>query len=259
MSKHQGQFVWYELMTSDLKAAEAFYRTAIGWETRDSGLANIQYTILHAGDVGVGGMVAYNQAARDAGARPGWVGYIGSDDVDDMAARVQQASGSLHRGPEDIPHVGRFAVVADPQGAKFTLFTPLPGGPEPPPAGATPGRIGWHELHALDWPPAFDFYAGLFGWTKTQAVDMGPMGTYQTFATAGASGEAMTGGMMTNPASGPNWLYYFNVDRVDPAVERVKGAGGTVLNGPHEVPGGSWIVQCRDPQGAMFAMVGPSR
>src|SRR5205085_9119861 len=101
----------------------------------------------------------------------------------------------------------------------------------------------------------FAFYSKLFGWTKADAIDMGPMGTYQLFST----GNGPVGGMMTKTPQtpAPFWLYYFNVSGIDAARERVKTAGGKVINGPMEVPGGSWILQGLDPQGAMFALVGP--
>ena len=67
--------------------------------------------------------------------------------------------------------------------------------------------------------------------------------------------------MMTKAESvpAPFWLHYFTVDAIDAAADRVTGQGGRVLHGPHEVPGGSWIIQCQDPQDAMFALVGPHR
>jgi uncharacterized protein len=194
--------------------------------------------------------------ACQAGARPGWVGYIYADDVDAATEGVRQAGGAVHRAPADIPEVGRFSVVADPQGAMFMLFKPSGGDNSPAPAG-TPGHVGWHELYASDWRSAFDFYAGQFGWTKADAMDMGPMGTYQLFA---AGGDPI-GGMMNKPDGipSPAWLFYFNVAQADATVARVTDRGGQILNGPHQVPGGSWIVQCMDPQGAMFALAAPSR
>ena len=258
MSPFHGKFAWCELMTTDADAATAFYSAVIGWGAKDAGAAHMRYTILSAGETGVAGLVAMPQSVLDAGARPGWIGYIAVDDVDAFADRVKDAGGAVRHGPEDIPNVGRFAIVTDPQGARFTLFKPLDSCDAPPPAaGATPGRVGWHELHAAEWEAAFAFYAGLFGWTKADAVDMGPMGTYQLFA---AGGEPV-GGMMTKgpemPA--PAWLYYFNVDDINAAVTRTKDAGGQLLHGPHEVPGGSWIALCLDAQGVMFAMVAPAR
>lgn len=255
MSSSHGKFVWYDLMTTDSKAAEEFYRSVIGWRAQDSGLPDRAYMILSAAETPIGGLMALPAEARAAGARPGWNGYIAVDDVDACTARVKQAGGTIHRAPEDIPGVGRFACLADPQGAMFMLFKGLTDMQPPEPAPGTPGHTGWRELHAGDWESAFAFYSGLFGWTKGDAIDMGPMGIYQLFATGGLP----VGGMMTKTVPVPFWLYYFNVDDIEAAAARVTDKGGQVVNGPHQVPGGSWIVQCRDPQGALFALTGPHR
>lgn len=263
VSTSHGQFVWYELMTKDAAAATAFYRTVVGWDARGAGpgMGDPGYVILSAGDVGVGGLMELPQAARDAGARPGWTGYVAVGDVDAYAERVTAAGGSICHGPDDIPGVGRFAVVADPQGAGFVLFTPREGMEgAPSAAGTTPGRIGWHELHAADPEAAFAFYAGLFGWTKADALDMGPMGTYQLFATGGQPVGGMMarqGGTSRDGVPRPAWLFYFVVDGVDAALARAQDAGAQLLQGPHEVPGGSWIAHLRDPQGVVFAVTGP--
>ncbi len=258
MPVSNSHFVWCELMTTDASAAAVFYRDVVGWRTEEAGIADRHYLILHAGDTPMGGIVDLPAPARAAGARPSWIGYIGVDDVDAYVARVCRAGGSVHRGAEDVPGVGRFAIVADPQGADFTLFTLLQG-QAPPLAAATPGRVGWHELRATDQESAFAFYADLFGWKKTEAIDMGGMGIYQTFATGGPTGAAMVGGMMTktDPSAPASWMYYFNVDSTEAAVARTKKAGGQLCNGPMQVPGGSWIAQCQDAQGAPFAVVGP--
>ncbi len=257
MSDYQGKFIWYELMTSDTKAAESFYRSVIGWDANDSGMADRSYTILSMGPTPIGGLMPIPEAARTTGARPCWSGYIAVDDVDAYAARVKAAGGAIHRAPEDIPGVGRFAAVADPHGAVFMLFRGTGEPPGPPVAPGAPGHVGWHELQAGDGESAFAFYAGLFGWTKAEAIDMGAMGIYQLFATGGAPVGGMMTKMQATPA--PFWLYYFNVDAIDAAAARVSQGGGQILNGPMQVPGGSWIVQCTDPQGASFAMVGPTR
>lgn len=250
-------FVWYELMTSDAPAAEAFYRSVCGWTTADAGMPGQPYTLLSAGPTMVGGLMAIPDDARAMGARPGWVGYVGVDDVDAFAARVQAAGGAIHKPAEDIPTVGRFAVVTDPHGAAFVLFKGSSDEAPAPAAPGTPGHVGWHELQAGNGPAAFDFYAALFGWTLDSEMDMGPAGKYQMFATGG---EAV-GGIMTRMPEMPvpAWVYYVNVDAIDAAVARVTAGGGTVINGPMEVPGGQWIIQGLDPQGAMFALVAPKR
>jgi predicted enzyme related to lactoylglutathione lyase len=257
MSNHLGQFVWFELMTTDVAAATAFYGHVVGWSSADSGMPGMAYTILSAQTAMVGGVMELPQNARDAGRRPGWLGYIAATDVDAFAARAAAAGGTVHRGPDDIPGVGRFAVVADPQGAVFVLFKSAMAEQAPTIARDKIGHVGWHELHASDHAAALPFYADLFGWAAGDAIDMGPMGTNQIFT----QGGTMLGGMMTAPVSSPvrGWLYYINVDEIGAAIGRVENAGGTVTNGPHQVPGGSWIGQCVDPQGAMFALVSASR
>jgi predicted enzyme related to lactoylglutathione lyase len=252
-----GKFVWYELMTTDTKAAEAFYTGVIGWSARDSGMPGMSYTILSAGEAPVGGLMAVPKEARDAGAQPGWMGYVAVDNVDKSAAQAKQEGGAIHRAPDDIPGVGRFAIIADPGGATLCLFKEMVEPQAPPPAPGTPGTAGWRELYAADLEAAFAFYSKLFGWTKAEHHDMGPMGIYQMFATGGET----VGGMMTKPPQipAPCWLYYFNVDGIDAAVARVQAGDGGILSGPMEVPGGHWIAQCRDPQGAVFCLVAPRR
>ena len=246
------KFIWYELMTSDLDGAEAFYKAVVGW-TSETWPGDFRYTIVKAGETPVAGLMMLPDEAAAMGTPPCWVGYIHAKNVNTATTKVAKAGGAVHRQPSDIPNVGRFSVVADPQGATFMLIKPTGEG-MPDTAPMTPGHIGWHELYATDWRAAFKFYAKQFGWTKGDAIDMGPMGTYQLFATGGDA----TGGMMDKPAQmpAPTWLYYFNVDDIDAATRRVIDNGGQVLNGPMEVPGGAWIIQAKDPQGAMFALVG---
>jgi predicted enzyme related to lactoylglutathione lyase len=240
------KFVWYDLMTTDTKAATAFYHDVIGWEATDSHLPGHAYTYLSAGPTMIGGLMELPAP----GIPPGWMGYIGVDDVDGYTARAAEAGGKVHVHPRDIPEVGRFSMVADPQGAMFYIFKGLGTPPEDAPPGAT-GRICWHELTAPDVEADFAFYAGLFGWAKDGAHDMGAMGVYQMFST----GDVPVGGMVNaHPgAPAPQWLYYFSVDAVDAAARRVAGAGGKVLHGPVPVPGG-FIAVCADPQGAMFGL-----
>jgi predicted enzyme related to lactoylglutathione lyase len=254
MSVLLGKFVWYELMTDDLDAAGTFYGTVVGWRTEDAGMGARPYTICSVGNARIAGLMALPEPLRAAGAKPHWLGYIWADDVDATAVRVTQAGGTIHRAPDDIPGIGRFCVVADPQGAVFVLFRGTSESAERP-ALFAPGSAGWNELYASEWQSAFAFYADLFGWQTMAAVDMGPMGTYQLF---GDGGAMAIGGMMTKPEAVPRpaWGFYFVAEDVDAAAERVKAHGGQIVNGPHAVPGGSWIIQCLDPQGAYFCMVG---
>jgi len=250
-------FFWYELMTSDPKAAETFYTDVVGWRAQPFGAdGGMPYTVLSAGERGVGGIMEMPEMYRDGGGHPAWVGYIYVNDVDKATQSLEQAGGTVHREPADIPDVGRFSVVADPQGAMFQLLQP--NGPDQPALPLmTPGHVGWHELYTTDWKEALDFYSSQFGWTEDRQFDMGEMGIYEIFA---AGGEAI-GGMMNKPPQIPRpvWQFYFTVPGIDEAAKKVTDGGGKVLMGPMQVPGGSWIIQCQDPQGAHFALTASGR
>jgi predicted enzyme related to lactoylglutathione lyase len=232
MVSSHGRFVWYELTTTDMEAAKAFYAEVVGWGTRDASMPGLPYTVFTAGEASVGGMMDLPKDARDMGERPSWIGYVGVNDVDATADRIKQLGGAVHVQPP-----------AQQQ----------PPAQEQPIDFRTPGRVGWHELFAADWEKAWPFYSELFGWQKAE-VETDATGTYQLFSAAGQT----IGGMTTKPPMMrvPFWLYYFNVGDIDAAVKRVKAGGGQVLSRPTRAPKGNVIVQCTDPQGALFALVG---
>ena len=253
MVNSRGHFVWYELITTDMEAAMAFYTKVMGWGAWDASTPGRAYTLFTLGNASVSGLMALPEDARKQGPPPYWLGYVGVNDVDAAAEQIKRLGGTVHVPPTDIPNISRFSVFADPQTARLALFKWLNPDQQQPAALGAPGRIGWHELLAADWEKAWAFYSELFGWQKADA-DTGEMGTYQLFSAGGQT----IGGMLTKPTMtpAPIWLYYFNVDDIDAAVHRVKAGGGQIVEGPLEVPGGSCIVQCTDPQGAVFALEG---
>jgi uncharacterized protein len=252
MNSH-GRFAWYELVTTDAEAAKAFYTKVVGWGARDASVPGRPYTLFTAGKAAVSGLMDLPEAARKMGGKPSWIGYVGVDDVDATADRIKRLGGAVHVPPMDVPNISRFSIVADPQTARLALFKWLKPGQEEPVEPGAVGRVGWHELLAADWEKALAFYGELFGWQKADA-NIGEMGTYQLFS---AGGETI-GGMLTKPPMMPSpfWLYYFNVADIDAAAQHVKALGGETLDEPLELPGGSWVVQCTDPQGAIFALEG---
>jgi predicted enzyme related to lactoylglutathione lyase len=260
MAKLQGRPCWYELCTSDgsLGAAEDFYGKVLGWTFNDSGMPDFQYHLAGAGGDLVAGLMNMPAEPKAAGMPPFWLLYFAVDDADGTAADAKAAGGSVLKEPADIPGTGRFAILADPQGAGFGVLQPQPMAEGGEGGNAfdqkKPGHGSWHELMSTDPEAGFRFYSGLFGWTKGETVPMPEAGTYQLFRYDGTN----IGGMMRlGNAPVPAWLAYFSVDGVDPAVERIKAAGGKIAHGPMEVPGGDNIAVAQDPQGAWFAIVGP--
>ena len=252
----QSPFVWYDLMTLDMKSASDFYSQVVGWRIVDSGMPGMDYAMLKAGTVDVGGIMPVPPSAKNM--PPMWNGYIYSPDVDAGCKRALSLGGSVFQAPMDIPGIGRFAVIADPTAATFILFTPTGTDPLPKVPDGTPGHIGWHELHSGNAKLAWDFYAAMFGWTKGDSMEMGPVGTYQQFKV----GDKAIGGMMNkmpSDPSPPHWNYYFNVDGIDAAAARAKAAGGNLLFEPMQVPGGQWMFMAMDPQGASFCLLSKSR
>ena len=249
MSTPLGRFVWYDHMTPDTESAASFYTQVVGWGT-EAWNGPVPYTMFTSNGATLGGTMS--MPAEASGAPPHWIGYVSTPDIASTLLEVKRLGGTVHRDATDIPGVGTFAIVADPQGAVFALFTP--SGDTPGTAGPRrPGDMSWHELVTTDRDGAWNFYQALFGWEKGDAFDMGPMGTYQLFSIDGQS----LGGMMNKTPDmpmPPSWLYYAMVDDINAAADRVRDAGGQVVNGPMEVPGGDWILQGVDPNGGMFAL-----
>jgi predicted enzyme related to lactoylglutathione lyase len=243
-------FVWCELLTSDLHAAKAFYGKVLGWDMHDMAMPAGTYTVLNAAGTGIGGIMEMPKDVTGMG--PFWSPYIEMDDVDAGTKQAHLLGAKILRPAQDIPNVGRFAPIADPQGAIINLFKSLRPGAVPE-AGAT-GTVGWYELHAKNWEDELTFYSKMFGWTQGEGHDIGPMGIYQIFNI----GAQAAGGMFSSPepAKGCFWLPYFRAGDIDAAQRRLGEAGGKTLNGPMQVPGGDWVVQAMDPQGAKFALMG---
>lgn len=257
MSDLHGRFVWYELMADDLDAATAFYGAVIGWKAEDSGMPDMEYRLFKADDIRIAGLMNVPQEAAAQGMKPSWMGYVATSDVDSSAADVSRTGGFVHKEPTDIPGVGRFAICSDPQGAMFAMITGISPTDTPELDPDKPGHGAWSELFTEDSAKAFDFYAALFGWTRGPGYEMGPMGIYQLFNV----GDLSIGGMMNKPAEVPfsSWNHYFTVDGIDAALERVTANGGKHCHGPAEVPGGMWVAQCNDPEGAFFGLVSAKR
>jgi predicted enzyme related to lactoylglutathione lyase len=249
----KGRFVWHELMTTDPKAAQTFYKEVIGWKTSSMEGGEMPYDFWLTGDTPdtmIGGLMGMPPGASAMGAPPAWTAYVEVPDTDATVEQTVKAGGKVLMPAKTIEQAGRFAVLQDPQGAVFAILTSAkPLGPENDPQ---PLEFSWHELTTSDLPGAVKFYEQIFGWEKKSEFDMGEMGVYHMFG----RDRFTYGGMMKKTPDGPGvyWLHYIRVDSADAATERAKKAGATLMVGPMEVPGEDRIAVLRDPQGAVFAV-----
>lgn len=248
-----GEFIWYELLTSDLEAAQAFYGDVVGYSAIPSASAGFEYRMWARGDIVLGGFMPMPSELASRGVPCCWLGYVQVRDVDDTVDAVVADGGAVMMRPTTLANIGRIALVADPQGAAFYVMHPTHGGAMTS-FGRKPGQCGWNELHTTDSVAALAFYGKHLGWVNSSSMDMGSMGTYHMF-NAGAGDDL--GGMMNSPIPHPAWLYYFNVESITQAKTRVEARGGSVVLGPLQIPGGAWIITAKDPQGAVFGLLGP--
>lgn len=248
----RGRFVHYDLMTSDPDAAVDFYTRLAGWGTMPWQGEGDPYTMWTNDEVPMGGVMPLPEEAKAVDAPPHWIAYVMVPDTKETVALTEDLGGSVVVPATEIPNVGSFAILHDPQGGAFATFTPLgeaPGNDDPPKIG----DFSWNELATTDWEAAFEFYHAVFGWEKTESMDMGEMGTYQMYGRGGSS----LGGIFNKPAEvegPPEWLYYIMVEDANQSALTLQILGGQVMNGPIEVPGGDLVAHCLDPQGGRFAI-----
>lgn len=249
-STSNGSFVWYDHLTKDAEAAIAFYSEVVGWKTQP--FMEGGHYVMWVGSQGpLGGVMTLPENAVEMGAPPHWMGHVQVDDVDATAALTKKLGGKVYNEPTDIPEVGRFAVIADPQGAVISVFKPARAMELHD--TSQEGEICWNELLTRDSVAAFEFYSALFGWKIVQEMDMGPMGTYRLFG----MGETRIGGMMSTPEGAPMppmWMVYAGIADLDAAIERATKQGAKLMNGPMDIPGGARFAQLKDPQGAAFGL-----
>jgi predicted enzyme related to lactoylglutathione lyase len=242
----RGKFVWHELLSGDTSSAEAFYPKVVSWKSQ-AWEHDASYALMMGKNGPVGGVMGMPAGTTAA---PHWIAYVGVDDPHATVAQVKSMGGTVTKEVSSLPNGGSYAVLADPQGAEFAIYTSST--PYTGEANARVGEFGWHELSTSDADAALGFYAKLFGWQVGPKHDMGAMGLYHLFL---HDGNQYGGVFKSPPGQAPNWLCYVRVDDVSKAAAAVKAAGGRVLNGPMEVPGGTWIAQVLDPEGVAFALM----
>lgn len=240
-----GLFVWRELMTPDVKRARAFYAELLGWTYDDAPMGDFTYTLIKKGEPMIGGMMSMTDSPHP----PHWMSYVSVPDVDAAAKRASESGGTVAVGPMDIPNVGRFAVIGDPDHAYFTLFKGAQS--DPAPGRPAVGTFCWETLSTTDVERAKKFYASVVGWK----VGPGPGGT--TEVPVFHAGDAQVADVQKAQGFPPMWMTYVVVEKLEESNARATKLGGTIVVPLIDVPHVGRISLMRDPTGAHLGLFEP--
>ncbi len=244
-----GRFVWHDLMTKDAEAAQTFYSALLGWKIESHDKAGFVYRRILCGPGSIGGIIEEPTIPHAH-----WMPYLAVADVDRAAERVKALGGSVCVPPTDIPMTGRFAVVGDPAGGTFCVYTGLPGNHGANPDEAVPGRACWNELYSVDLDASQAFFTALAGW-QPEPHDAGAMGAYHVEML----GKKQTGGMLRQPmpATPSIWVVYFYVLDLAVSTARAEELGATAMMRAMPIPDVGTFSMLSDPTGALFALFEP--
>jgi predicted enzyme related to lactoylglutathione lyase len=242
--------VWVDLSSPDATGSRDFYSKLFGWTIEVN--PDPQYGGYGMAKVG-GKQVAGIAPKMSPEAPTAWTIYIGTENADDLAKKVQAAGGKVIAAPFDVGDQGRMATFQDPSGAFISVWQPgtmsgvFPSG--------EPNTFGWAELSARGVDKAIPFYQKVFGWTP-KTSPMGPDAPPYTEFQLG--GESIAGGQEMQPmvpAQVPSyWLVYFAVADVDKSFKTAAAAGARELVAPMDFPAGRFAI-LTDPQGAAFGLL----
>jgi uncharacterized protein len=248
-----GTFSWPELSTTDQTGAVAFYRALFGWDLNEQpmGPGDI-YSMFQMRGKAVGAAYTMRPEEKQGGAPPHWNSYVTVANVDEAAKKAASLGAKVLAPPFDVMDAGRMAVIQDPTGAVFQIWTAKRS------IGAQilnePGALCWTELSTRDTTAAEAFYTGLFGWGVKHSAPGAPM-EYTEFSVNGTPGIGMMPMVEQMPKEVPSyWMPYFQVAHADASAAKVKALGGHVMVPPQDIPNTGRFAIVSDPQGAMFAV-----
>lgn len=237
-----GEPAWMDLSTTDVDAAEIFYRELLGWEFLHDDPELGEYRMVERGGYPVGGAMSSTMGTDGLAAQEQtiWTVFLKVDDITETTAKVVEAGGHVTMAPMRISDLGTTAMITDPTGASLGLWEPAGFGGFAREAG--PGTPVWFEVVSTDFDVAVEFYGKVFDW-RLRHLD-GDV-RYATTLTAGIRAGARS-----------HWRMYVQVVDVDAGVDKLRELGGALLSGPADTPFGR-VAEVTDPQGASFQLIRP--
>ena len=242
--------IWVDLSSTDAAGSRDFYAKLFGWKVDVSPEPEYGgYAVAKANGKDVAGI----GPVQAPGAPSAWMVYVGTNDADETARKVQAAGGTVAAPAFDVADQGRMAVFQDPTGAFIAAWQPNKM------AGAqvtgAPNSFGWAELNSRGIEATIPFYREVFGWGEKKS-EMGEGEPPYTEFLLG--GQSIAGAMEMNsmvPAEVPSyWMVYFTVDDVDASFKKATEGGAKTMFEPLEFPGGRFAI-LSDPQGAAFGLL----
>lgn len=244
-----GRFVWHDLMTTNVEQSLRFYGDLFPeWNIETIPMGEHTYYKIFVGDLSFGGFVGMEATAR--GPRTHWIGYVGVSDCDETMMRCQQHGGRVAVPAFNVPGIGKFAVIQDPQGAivkPFQMQTPIELSKSP-----SVGHLCWNELHTNDEDGSRRFYQSVFGWSAVENRIPGS-GSHTIFR----AGERKVAGCVPLPDgfdASPAWLTYIYADDVECRVDKAESLGAQTYVPPRPFYGSGRFSVLADSNGAAFAI-----
>lgn len=248
---------WIDLMTPSRADSKAFYSALFGWTFEDvaDGEGNVVYTQCFSNGGNVAGIAEMGPEMRASGMPAAWSTYVSTSDIAETTKKAEAAGGSVVMGPIQVMESGQVAVYIDPTGAAVGAWQAQNH------PGATlvnePYGFAWNELNTRDTAAAMPFYAAVFGW-EGRTME-GPMQYTEWYLEGSPKDAVPVGGMLPMPEMVPaevpaHWLTYFAVEDCDATAAKLTELGGTLINGPMDIPIGRFAV-VQDPAGAVMCVM----
>ena len=219
--QHQvGKFVWFDLLTEDVEAAQTFYKELFGW--RFEGKSS-DYSVIYSGEKPIGGIAPHESKDPEV-LESLWLASLSVENIDRAVSATKARYGKVLDGPFDVKGRGRMAVIRDPEGAELVLIRAAGG--DPVDAAVNPGEWLWVDLFTRDAKTANDFYGALAGYT-TETVKTEGDHSYNLLK----RNDRAFAGVVELPWEEvePNWLPYIKVVDLAATISQAEKLGGILI------------------------------
>jgi predicted enzyme related to lactoylglutathione lyase len=243
-----GKFVWADLVTHDVAAAQRFYGSLFRWSFRNYG----GYVIAANDERPLCGIFQRPKPQDQSQAKPRWIGYLSVPNLKRAERSVTDAGGRVLAAPQKFPDRGEQAIFADPEGALFGVIKSRTGDPED--FLAEPGEWIWMQLLSRDSRKAAEFYRGIAGYDILESTGAGGLSDYVLSKGGYARATVRTIPERLKQVQ-PAWLPFVRVKVLTESVAAAERLGGSVLLPPNAAVFDGKVAVIADPTGAAIGLI----